>query len=158
MDQTKNNEITYVPIARLIDGQVNETLYRNMNGDYWLTGTGDKTSHWAGKSGTQPLTESWAIAWIRQNEHSIGYEQLFDYGITENKQKRMISANLQLNTYRKLQSLAVMHNCTKTDILEDLISSRWASEYPNAVYEPAYDRPMEDTAKDQSINKSKKDI
>lgn len=164
MEKTKTKEkeaVTTVPIARLDTDDVHETMYRTLAGDYWLTGTGTKASHWGGRHGIQPLTASWATAWIRQHEHEPGYVQLFDYGKSELKQKRMISANLKSTTYRKLQALSAMHSCTKTDILEDLISREWASAFPCAVYEPGYSKPLQDVVKkqtkDQTKDQAKKD-
>ena len=145
--KTKTNEeeaVSTVPIARLDTDEVHETMYRTLAGDYWLTGTGTKESRWGGKEGIQPLTASWAMAWIHQHEHDPGYARLFDYGEAEQKSRQMISANLRHSTYQRLNSLAVMHGCTKTDVLEDLISREWASEYPYAVYEPGYDKPLQD--------------
>ena len=163
MEKTKTKEeaVTTVPIARLDNESVHETMYRTLAGDYWLTGTGTKESRWGGGQGVQPLTASWAMAWIRQHEHEPGYEQLFDYGTAEQHSKQMISANLRYSTYHHLNALAVMHGCTKTDVLEDLISREWASEYPYAVYEPGYNKSLNDVVsstikKDQTKDKPKK--
>ena len=133
---TESNYFTPVPIAQLTDKHVTETLYRNPAGDYWLSGSGDEASHWNGRQGTQPLTFTWAMSWIHQHEIDTGFVRLFDYGEEEQKQKRMISANLRATTYNKLQALAVMRGCTKTDILEDLIRHEWSLTYPKSVYEP----------------------
>lgn len=158
MEKTKTKEkeaVTTVPIARLDTDEVHETMYRTLAGDYWLVGTGTKESRWGGRQGIQPLTASWAMAWIRQHQNEPGYTQLFDYGSTEQHSKQMISANLSYSTYQHLNSLAVMHDCTKTDIIEDLIRREWASAFPCAVYEPGYNRPLNDVVKDQTKDQAK---
>lgn len=138
MDKNEySSPIATIGVAHYKTDSMDETLYHNcFTGEYFLKGRGKKGTHWDGGSGMQPLTKSFAMAWIREHEHQPGYTQLFDYGEHDDRQKQMISAYLPYYTYKRLQAMARSVGRTNTDILVDLIEKEWHASHPESVYEP----------------------
>ena len=108
--------------------RLNETLYYKRTGEFFLYGTGGAKSKYAVPDGNGwgageaiiPLSETEAKAFVEEYGDSQTYEKYFGT-LSEND---TICTNIKFSaaTYKKLQTLALKENKSKSQIISELIN------------------------------------
>lgn len=109
-----------------------ETLYRKTTGEYFLHGEGGPMSRyatatgqnsWSGGERIMPMSIEDAQKWAEEHLDGDEYEKLFG-AVEDENTKRVVTYSLAEATIEKIARLAVERNCTKSDVIEQLVSGQ----------------------------------
>lgn len=109
-----------------------EVLYQKRTGEFFLYGEGGPASRysravglneWSGGERLMPLTLEEAMKWAEENLDGEEYESIFS--LPEETEERKVAAfSLSENTISKIALLASSWKCSKSEVIDRLVSER----------------------------------